>query len=158
MQWKDNKKSGKGIFSSPDGKKYVGEVKDDKKHGKGTYTSPDGNEYVGEYKDDKYDGKGTFTAPDGSKYQGEWKEGKFHGKGTVTSSENVKEDLYFVEGAIVGQHIKCSDAPFDKLESLLVLHEEADSEICGMITSSKNKRYCQVLEKEIQICKSKMKE
>ena len=72
--------------------------------------------------------------------------------------ENVKEDLYFIEGAIVGQHIKCSDAPLDKLESLLMLHEEADSEICGMVTSSKNKRYCGLLEKEIQICKSKMKE
>jgi len=39
----------------------------------------------------------------------------------------------------------------------LVLHEEADSEICGMVASSKNKRYCGVLKKEIEICKSKTK-
>jgi len=37
----------KGIFTSFNGKKYVGEFKDGKKHGHGTYTFPDGKKYVG---------------------------------------------------------------------------------------------------------------
>ena len=47
------------------------------------FTSPDGRKYVGEYKDDKKHGQGTFTWSDEGKYEGKWKDGKFHGQGDI---------------------------------------------------------------------------
>ena len=43
-------KNGYGIFTFPDGRKYVGESKDNKKHGQGAFTWASGAEYVGEWK------------------------------------------------------------------------------------------------------------
>ena len=40
--------------------KYEGDWKDDKRTGYGTYTWPDGDKYVGEYKDDERCGRGTY--------------------------------------------------------------------------------------------------
>lgn len=35
-QWRDNKMNGKGTFTFPDGKMYIGEYKNDLRHGYGT--------------------------------------------------------------------------------------------------------------------------
>ena len=45
------------------------------KSGKGVHTWMDGKKYVGDYVGDKKHGKGIFTWPDGRKYDGDWKEG-----------------------------------------------------------------------------------
>ena len=44
---------GKGIFTWPDGRKYIGEWKGGKQHGVGTYISKDGIEKQGEWQHGK---------------------------------------------------------------------------------------------------------
>jgi hypothetical protein len=75
-EWKNGKMYGNGVYTYPDGSEYVGEMKDNKRHGEGVYTYPDGSKYVGKWKNDKRDGKGTYIYPDGSKYVGKWKNDK----------------------------------------------------------------------------------
>ena len=41
-------------------------------HGKGTFTWPDGRRFVGEYIDGIKEGNGVFTWPDGRVYDGGW--------------------------------------------------------------------------------------
>lgn len=47
-----------------------------KMEGNGVFTWPDGRKYVGDYADDKKEGHGVFFWPDGRKYEGGWKNGK----------------------------------------------------------------------------------
>ena len=72
--------NGKGTFTFPDGRKYVGEFREGKKHGQGTFTFPNGRQYIGEYRKGKKHGQGTFTFPDGKKYVGKFKDGEYVGK------------------------------------------------------------------------------
>lgn len=58
-------------------------------HGKGIYTWPNGKRYVGDYVNDKKEGKGVFTWPDGREYDGEWKNGKQHGVGKYKGSDGT---------------------------------------------------------------------
>ena len=58
--------NGHGIYTNPDGRKYVGKFKDGKYHGHGTYISPDGYMYVGEFSNGKLNGQGTYTWSDGN--------------------------------------------------------------------------------------------
>jgi hypothetical protein len=44
--------------------------------GEGVFTWPDGRKYVGSYVDDKKEGHGVFYWPDGRKYDGMWMDGK----------------------------------------------------------------------------------
>ena len=44
--------------------------------GRGTFTWPDGRLYIGEFVKDKKEGSGIFLWTDGRKYDGEWKDGK----------------------------------------------------------------------------------
>ena len=73
-QWKDDKRNGQGTLTLSSGEKYVGQWKDDKRNGQGTNTWPSGQKYVGQYKDDKKNGQGTHTWPDGTKYVGQYKD------------------------------------------------------------------------------------
>lgn len=50
-------------------------------NGKGEFTWPDGRKFIGMYKDDKKEGFGTFEWADGRKYKGNWLGGKQHGEG-----------------------------------------------------------------------------
>ena len=89
-QWKNDKKNGKGVFTSSHyydcenfvGMKYEGEFKDDKFDGYGITTYTNGDRYEGEWKNNKQYGSGTVTYFNGEKYEGEWKEGMFDGIGT----------------------------------------------------------------------------
>ena len=75
-EWKDGKQNGQGKITLPDGEKYEGKFKDGIPNGQGTYISPDGRMYVGEFKDGKLNGQGTYISPDGRMYVGEFKDGK----------------------------------------------------------------------------------
>ena len=75
-EWKDGKQNGQGKITLPDGEKYEGKFKDGIPNGQGTYISPDGRMYVGEWKNGKLNGQGTYISPDGRMYVGEWKDGK----------------------------------------------------------------------------------
>jgi len=75
-EWKDGKQNGQGKMTLPDGEKYEGKFKDGIPNGQGTYISPDGRMYVGEFKDGKLNGQGTYISPDGRMDVGEWKDGK----------------------------------------------------------------------------------
>ena len=55
------------------------------KNGQVTFTSPDGRKYVGEWKDGKQNGQGKMTLPDGEKYEGKFKDGIPNGQGTYIS-------------------------------------------------------------------------
>ena len=88
-QWRNDKKNGKGIFTSSHyfnckykvGMKYEGEFKDDKFDGYGITSYTNGDKFEGEWKNNKQYGKGVVSYFDGSKYDGEWKDGKFDGIG-----------------------------------------------------------------------------
>jgi hypothetical protein len=69
-------------------------------HGKGTYTFPDGKKYVGGFKDNKYHGQGTLTFPNGDKCVGEWKNDilngiatKYRGEGSIYQYGTYKDDV-----------------------------------------------------------------
>ena len=88
-QWKNDKKNGKGVFTSAHyfdcknfvGMKYEGDFKDDKFEGYGITTYTNGDKYEGEWKNNKQYGRGVVTYFNGEKYEGEWKEGFFEGIG-----------------------------------------------------------------------------
>jgi hypothetical protein len=71
-EWKDGKRSGQGVFTSPDGKRYEGEWKGDRMSGQGVHTWPDDKRYEGGLKDDKRNGRGTMWLPDGRVFDGAW--------------------------------------------------------------------------------------
>ena len=75
-EWKDGKQNGQGKMTLPDGEKYEGKFKDGIPNGQGIYISPDGRMYVGEFKDGIPNGQGTYISPDGRMDVGEWKDGK----------------------------------------------------------------------------------
>ena len=83
---------GKGELES---EKYEGEFKNDKKHGKGIYTSSNGNKYSGEFRNGLKNGQGTLTYGkgelEGDMYEGEFKDDRKQGQGKYTYA---KGDTY----------------------------------------------------------------
>ncbi len=61
-----------GVYTYPDGSRYVGEFRDNKRSGQGTLTFANGDKFVGQWSDGKENGQGTYTFSDGDKYVGEW--------------------------------------------------------------------------------------
>ena len=55
-QWKDDKQSGKGTESWPNGPQYTGEYLDSRKHGKGELHFDDGSLYKGSFAHSNIDG------------------------------------------------------------------------------------------------------
>ena len=109
-EWKDDKKNGKGVFTSAHyyncrknvGMKYEGEFRDDKFEGYGITTYTNGDKYEGEWKNSKQYGKGTVTYFDGTKYSGEWKDGKFEGIGIFYLKNGEKYEGRFVNNKYNG--------------------------------------------------------
>ena len=109
-EWKNDKKNGKGVFTSPHyyncrknvGMKYEGEFKDDKFEGYGITTYTNGDKYEGEWKNSKQYGKGTVSYFDGSKYSGEWKDGNFNGIGVFYLKNGEKYEGRFVNNKYNG--------------------------------------------------------
>ena len=106
----DDKREIKGTMLYSNGAKYDGEWKNDKKNGKGVFTSSHyyncrktvGMKYEGEFKDDKFDGYGITTYTNGDKYEGEWKNSKQYGKGTVSYLDGSKYEGEWVNGHFQG--------------------------------------------------------
>ena len=84
----NDKREKNGVMIFDNGAKYEGQWRNDKKNGKGIFTSSHyyncenyvGMKYEGEFKDDKFDGYGITMYTNGDKYEGgERFEGKFKG-------------------------------------------------------------------------------
>lgn len=84
---------GKGVFTWPDGRKYVGDYLNDQKHGIGTFTWSDGRVYHGEWVDGKQHGHGTYIK-DGKKREGIWQKGK---RTEWIKNSQRDDDVNFVE-------------------------------------------------------------
>ncbi|GAB9463131.1 Radial spoke head protein [Globisporangium polare] len=80
-QWKDNLRSGKGIYQSSSGNEYVGEWLDGRKHGLGIHTLSTGERYIGQFVEGKYQGLGVLFAVNGDKYEGEFSANAPNGHG-----------------------------------------------------------------------------
>lgn len=88
-QWKEDEKDGYGVENFKDGAIYTWEWKNDKKEGKGVmrYKDVEGKDagsYEGEWKNDLFDGRGIIISENGDKYDGEWKTGLKQGLGIMT--------------------------------------------------------------------------
>lgn len=81
-EWKDNVRSGEGVYTWPSGNKYVGEFNNGVMSGIGTFTFPTGQQYIGMFKNNKINGQGVMTYADGTRYIGEFKNGEPTGAGT----------------------------------------------------------------------------
>ena len=109
-QWRNDKKNGKGIFTSSHyfnckykvGMKYEGEFKDDKFDGHGVTSYTNGDKFEGEWKNNKQYGKGVVSYFDGSKYDGEWKDGKFDGIGIFYLKNGEKFEGRFFDNKYNG--------------------------------------------------------
>jgi hypothetical protein len=55
---------------------YKGEWMNGMMNGKGEFTYPDGRKYIGYFINDKKEGKGEFIWNEGITYLGDWKDGK----------------------------------------------------------------------------------
>ena len=62
-----------------DGKKYVGEFKDNKKSGRGVCYYKDGGKYIGDFLNDLQHGQGLEILADGQRYEGTFSRGNRHG-------------------------------------------------------------------------------
>jgi hypothetical protein len=60
-EWQDNKITGRGMYTWPDGRKYEGEWLNNNMHGKGKYTWQDGRSFEGSYEADRRQGFGVYT-------------------------------------------------------------------------------------------------
>lgn len=68
--------AGKGVLRwTEDGKPdmvFDGEYRNGKRNGHGVLTTPDGEIFDGEFRNDKRNGHGVLTTPDGKKVEGVW--------------------------------------------------------------------------------------
>ena len=92
--WKDNKRTGQGVYTSASGSIYEGAYKDNKWSGQGTLTyGPKskwaGDKYVGGWKNDKRNGKGKYTYADGTIKEGIWEDGKLQGLKKNSNEPNI---------------------------------------------------------------------
>lgn len=99
-EWNDNKKSGYGVQTFPNGQKYEGQWAGGLRNGEGTLWIPVGKSgklrklYVGGWRDDRRHGKGTCFFKNGEFFQGEWDGGMMHGQGQLRYENG---DLYVGE-------------------------------------------------------------
>jgi len=84
---------GKGIFTWPDKKKYIGEYKNDKKWGSGVFIYSNNKIYEGFWYDGKQDGLGVLRSKNSIQI-GEWKCGK---KMRILSLEEIPDLEQFVK-------------------------------------------------------------
>ena len=111
-----------GSFTSPNGNRYVGEVKDGTYNGQGILYIKNGEKHEGEFKDGKREGRGTYTTTWGQKWVGEYKNDQRSGLGTtvdpiraVTSNQISAQSIVSVQPLAAvrrSQLPECSSAIF----------------------------------------------
>jgi len=95
-------------MSFSNGDKYVGDYKNGKRSGKGVYYSFKGHKYEGEYENNKPNGQGIQTFANGERHEGLYKDGKLNGIGKRFYVSGSIYEGEFVEGKISGQGIYVS--------------------------------------------------
>ena len=91
-----------GIYTFPNGEKYIGDFKDGQFNGQGTLKLSSGNKYVGEFKDNLFHGEGAYFKADGSMGLGEWVAGKPSGRFIVyRADKTIEESGVFRDGNVV---------------------------------------------------------
>jgi len=98
---KEGKMNGKGVFSSPDGRKYNGYFKNDNPHGHGVFSWSSGSKYEGDFENGKSHGHGVFTYSDGKKYEGDFKKGKRDGRGIYTDLDRSQCEWVYKNGKLI---------------------------------------------------------
>ncbi len=91
---------GIGTLIISDGSSYQGGFKDCRKHGNGVFTSPDGAVYKGEYKEGKRNGLGTYIFPSGIKYTGTYKNDQRDGKGLYFFANGKSHSVTYENGVL----------------------------------------------------------
>ena len=66
----------------PSGSRYEGDFRDGKRTGRGVYTWASGDSYEGEFRDDLFHGRRVHTYADGRRWEGNYVDGKPHGRGS----------------------------------------------------------------------------
>jgi hypothetical protein len=82
-----------GIWTSRNGKQYIGGFLDGKAHGKGVETWQDGTRYEGQFVNDLRSGQGVYTFVNRDCYVGEFRNDYRHGQGTMTFFDKRKKPL-----------------------------------------------------------------
>ena len=70
--FKEDLRTGYGVYTWPDGRKYEGNWENDLRSGKGKLTLRNGSIYEGNWKDDAPSGQGSFFYPSGTCCEGQW--------------------------------------------------------------------------------------
>ena len=91
--WKEDKFTGWGRESKPNGEVLEGKFIDGKVEGKGILRDSKGSSYIGDFVDSKKEGFGELDTKKAN-YKGEFKNDKFNGHGKV----NIKDDGSEIEG------------------------------------------------------------
>jgi hypothetical protein len=86
-EYRDGRRTGRGVYTWSNGERYEGDYRDDRRTGRGIYTWPNGDRYEGGFRDSHLHGRGVMTWADGSRYDGEWQESRAHGSGTRTEPD-----------------------------------------------------------------------
>lgn len=95
-EWKDDKKSGKGVFVWENGEKFDGLWKDDSRNGAGTSYWQNGDHFEGIWVDDLRNGPGIYYWKNGQHLEGIWKNDKIEGDVVMKSKEGeVIERSYY---------------------------------------------------------------
>jgi hypothetical protein len=97
---KNGLRTHKGVWTEPNGARYVGDFVDFKFQGYGIMTWPNGNRYEGDFKDGQQTGKGILTDASGGRYVGDFVAGKFHGRGVLTNAKGQRYEGNFIAGQI----------------------------------------------------------
>ena len=96
-EWKDNKKSGFGVATFANGRKYEGHWLNGKMHGTGTMwarkkgSSGYRKRYQGDFANNKFHGVGKIFYDSGDKYEGNFEKHRRHGRGVC---EYANGDVY----------------------------------------------------------------
>ena len=95
-EWKDNKKSGFGVATFANGRKYEGQWLKGKMHGVGTMWVKKGartfrKRYQGDFANNKFHGVGKMFYDSGDKYEGNFENHRRHGRGVC---EYANGDVY----------------------------------------------------------------
>ena len=104
-EWRNDKRTGKGIYQWVSGDWYQGDFVDNEMHGKGMYVWADGAKYIGDWQHDERTGQGNYIWANGDQYAGNFKDGFKNGYGKLTlikSSPLIQE--YEDQGKWVGNH------------------------------------------------------